>query len=70
MPDPEGMLDDIHALLPAGGNLLTSIWRHPTDIGLRRMLAARFELVDAVSARNLTDETGDNGWRVSWYRRS
>ena len=70
VPDPEGMLDDIHGLLPAGGNLLTSIWRHPTDVGLRRMLDARFELVDAVSARNLTDETGDHGWRVSWYRRS
>jgi 2-polyprenyl-3-methyl-5-hydroxy-6-metoxy-1,4-benzoquinol methylase len=69
VPDPEGMLDDIHGLLPAGGNLLTSIWRHPTDVGLRRMLDARFELVDAVSARNLTDETGDHGWRVSWYRR-
>jgi 2-polyprenyl-3-methyl-5-hydroxy-6-metoxy-1,4-benzoquinol methylase len=69
VPDPERLLDDIHTLLPDGGNLLTSIWRHPGDIGLRRMLDARFELVDVVSAQNLTDETGDHGWRVSWYRR-
>ena len=70
VPDPERLLDDIHGLLPSGGNLLTSIWRHPTDVGLRRMLDARFELVDAVTAHNLTDETGDHGWRVSWYRRT
>lgn len=70
VPGPERLLDDIHGVLPAGGNLLTSIWRHPTDVGLRRMLDARFELVDVVTAQNLTDETGDHGWRVSWYRRT
>jgi 2-polyprenyl-3-methyl-5-hydroxy-6-metoxy-1,4-benzoquinol methylase len=70
VPDPERLLDDIHGLLPSGGNLLTSIWRHPTDVGLRRMLDARFELVDVVAAQNLSDETGDHGWRVSWYRRT
>ena len=69
VPDPAGLIDDIHAVLPLGGNLLTSIWRHPTDVGLHRMLDARFDLVDAVAARNLTDETGDHGWRVSWHRR-
>jgi 2-polyprenyl-3-methyl-5-hydroxy-6-metoxy-1,4-benzoquinol methylase len=69
VPDPERLIDDAHTLLPPGGSLLTSIWRHPTDAGLHRMLDARFELVDAVLARNLTDETGDRGWRVSWHRR-
>lgn len=70
VPDPEQLLDDIHALLPPGGSLLASIWRHPTEVGLYRMLDARFELVDAVLARNLTDETRDHGWRVSWHRRA
>ena len=70
VPDPQRLLDDVHAILPPGGSLLASIWRHPTDVGLYRMLDARFELVDAVVARNLTDETGDRGWRVSWHRRT
>jgi len=68
-PDPARLLDDIQAMLPAGGNLLTSIWRHPTEVGLYRLIDARFELVDAVVARNLTAETGDPGWRVAWHRR-
>ena len=69
VPDPERLLDDIDSILPSGGSLLTSIWRHPSEVGLYRMLDARFELVDAVVARNLTDETGDHGWRISWHRR-
>jgi hypothetical protein len=69
VPDPEGMLDDIPRPAAAGGNLLPSIFGgiRPTW-GCDRMLDARFELVDAVSARNLTDdETGRTKqcWRVS-----
>lgn len=70
VPDPERLLDDIATILPPGGSLLASIWRHPAEVGLYRMLDSRFELVDAVVARNLTDETGDRGWRVSWHRRA
>lgn len=69
VPDPAALLDDIHRVLTPGGSLLTSIWRHPTEAGLHRMIDARFELVDAVVARNLTAETGDPGWRVAWHRR-
>ena len=69
VPDPERLIDDVHATLAPGGSMLASIWRHPTEVGLYRMLDARFELIDAVVARNLTDDTGDPGWRVSWHRR-
>lgn len=68
VPDPARLIDDVHTVLPPGGNLLTSIWRHPTEVGLYRLLDARFELVDAVAVRNVTDETGDRGWRIAWHR--
>jgi 2-polyprenyl-3-methyl-5-hydroxy-6-metoxy-1,4-benzoquinol methylase len=69
VPNPEQLLDDIRATLPVGGSLLTSIWRHPTEVGLYRLIDARFELEDAVVARDLMAETGDPGWRVAWHRR-
>jgi len=69
LPDPGAFLDRLERHIAPGGNLLVSLWRHPLAVGLHRMLDARFDLVDAVEARNLTDEKRDPGWRVSWHRR-
>jgi 2-polyprenyl-6-hydroxyphenyl methylase/3-demethylubiquinone-9 3-methyltransferase len=69
LPDPEAFLDRLTRHVAPGGHLLVSLWRHPLAVGLHRMLDERFELVDAVEARNLTDEKRDPGWRVSWHRR-
>ena len=68
LPDPGAFLDGLERHLAPDGDLLVSLWRHPLAVGLHRMLDERFDLVDAVEAKNLTDEKRDPGWRVSWHR--
>jgi hypothetical protein len=68
LPDLGRQLDRMRSLLPTGGHLLTSDIRHPGDVGLRRMLAERFELVNAVE---LSDGAGGarRRRRVAAYRK-
>lgn len=68
VPDPAGTLDAVAGELHPGAHVLTSIWRHASERGLYRLLDERFELVDAVVARNAVDERSDRGWRVAWHR--
>jgi 2-polyprenyl-3-methyl-5-hydroxy-6-metoxy-1,4-benzoquinol methylase len=55
VPDPEAILDRVRALMEPGGYFMTSNMRHPGDIGLRRMIAERFELLVAADIRNRSD---------------
>jgi SAM-dependent methyltransferase len=69
VPDPVAMLDVVHRLVRPGGHLVTSIWRHPGDQQLWRLVDARFSPVDAVVARNESNRIGSRGWRVACHRR-
>lgn len=65
VPDAARLLDTIPAVLKPGGHLLTSIWHHPGDTALHKMLGRRFRLVDAVDVKNVT--TGGKSFRVACY---
>jgi 2-polyprenyl-3-methyl-5-hydroxy-6-metoxy-1,4-benzoquinol methylase len=69
VPDPARYVDGVHGHLVPGGHLLVSILRHPSDFALHRLLDERFELLDAVEARNLTSWRSRR-WRVSCHRRT
>jgi 2-polyprenyl-3-methyl-5-hydroxy-6-metoxy-1,4-benzoquinol methylase len=66
VPDPRAAIDDLHGAVRPGGHLLVSIWSHPGDRALFRLLEKRFELVDSVFARNAFRRRGN---RVSLYAR-
>jgi 2-polyprenyl-6-hydroxyphenyl methylase/3-demethylubiquinone-9 3-methyltransferase len=68
LPDPGRQLDRIRDLLRPGGHVLTSSIRHPGDVGLERLLRARFDVVDAVEIANRTGR-GTRRRRVGAYRR-
>lgn len=68
VPNPARYLDRVVEQVRPGGHLLVSLWRHPGDVGLHRLLDERFQLVDAVAARNLTSFRSRR-WRLSCHRR-
>jgi 2-polyprenyl-3-methyl-5-hydroxy-6-metoxy-1,4-benzoquinol methylase len=68
LPQPARQLDRIRDLVRPGGHMLTSHIRHPGDVGLYRLIAERFELIDAVDLRNLA--AGAHPRRVAAYRRT
>lgn len=68
--EPSKLVGRAFELLRPGGHLLSSNFRHPGDRGLHRMLDERFELLDAVEARNLTGPgRRKRRWRVTCHRR-
>jgi SAM-dependent methyltransferase len=64
--DPGATLDRIAARLTPGGHVLTSIWRHPGDAALQRLLDARFERVGATEVRSRLNRR--RRWRISLHR--
>ena len=68
LPEPARQLDRIRDLVTPGGHVLTSHIRHPGDVGLYRLIAERFELIDAVQLRN--QAAGAHRRRVAAYRRA
>jgi 2-polyprenyl-6-hydroxyphenyl methylase/3-demethylubiquinone-9 3-methyltransferase len=70
VPDPAALADDLVRAVRPGGHLLTSIWRHPGDQVLWRLLDARFQRVDEVVVRNPANMKGRDGWRVTMHRAS
>jgi len=70
VPDPQALVARVHELVVPGGLLLTSIWRHPGDRQLWRMVDERFEQLDAVTARNVANPLNRRGWRVACHRRA
>lgn len=69
-PSPPQMLDHVASLLHDGGLLLTSMWRHPGDRALWRLLDQRFEALDAVRVSNEASRLAPKGWRISCHRKS
>jgi 2-polyprenyl-6-hydroxyphenyl methylase/3-demethylubiquinone-9 3-methyltransferase len=66
--DPEAILDDALRLVRPGGHVVSSVWRHPGDQALLRMIDNRYDIVDAVDVRNLTGRRRAR-WRISCHRR-
>jgi SAM-dependent methyltransferase len=65
---PARMLDHVGECLRAGGLLLTSIWRHPGDRSLWRLLDQRFEALDVVRVCNESSRLAPDGWPISCHR--
>ena len=63
---PDDLLAVLRDAIVPGGHLLTSIWRHPGDAVLHRMVEARFDFVDGVSLASLS-QVGRR-WRVALHR--
>jgi 2-polyprenyl-6-hydroxyphenyl methylase/3-demethylubiquinone-9 3-methyltransferase len=68
IPDPGVFLDQVRQHVTPGGHLLVSVLRRPTHFVIHRLLAERFELVDALDVRNLTSWRSRR-WRISCHRR-
>lgn len=66
--DADGFLAHVAGWLRPGGRLLTSMWRHPGDTQLWKLVDARFELVDRVDVRSERNTTAPRGWRVACHR--
>jgi 2-polyprenyl-3-methyl-5-hydroxy-6-metoxy-1,4-benzoquinol methylase len=65
--DVEEFLDAVAQVLKPGGLFLTSIWRHPGDSALHRMVDKRFELVARHEVTSLTKR--GRRYRVACHRR-
>jgi SAM-dependent methyltransferase len=68
-PDPTAMLDRVAALLADDGILVTSMWRHPADRLLWRLIDDRFHPLDKVWIRNEASKLARRGWSVACHRR-
>lgn len=69
VPDYEKLLERMEQMLVERGHLLVSIFGHPGDFVLWRLLEERFELVDRVRTRNERNRIGWWGWTVAWLRK-
>jgi 2-polyprenyl-6-hydroxyphenyl methylase/3-demethylubiquinone-9 3-methyltransferase len=65
VPDPQAFLERLWHVLNPGGHLLVSIFRHPGDFVLWRLLEERFGLVDRVWVRNERNRIGWRGWGLA-----
>lgn len=68
VPEPEALVDGVMGVLKPGGIVLTSIWRHPGDRVLWRLLDERLERVDLVKVRNGSSRLARFGWQVGCHR--
>ncbi|QEC48500.1 class I SAM-dependent methyltransferase [Baekduia soli] len=67
--EPETFLARIEACLASAGVLVVSMWRHPGDRSLWRLVDDRFPRIDRVEARNRANPVNRRGWWVSAHRR-
>jgi SAM-dependent methyltransferase len=65
--DAGEFLDHVRELLEPGGHVLTAIWRHVGDTHLHRRLDERFQLVDRVLVKQLSDRRRSR-WLVACHR--
>jgi len=68
MQSPRTLLERVASVLRPGGIVLTSIWRHPGDRALWRLLDSEFQLVSAARTRTEGNQHNRLGWRVSCHR--
>ena len=66
--EPRALLRQIGAALRPGGLVLTSIWRHPGDRALWRLLDEELAFVAAARIRAERNPFNRLGWRVSCHR--
>lgn len=67
LDDAEAFLARVAGWLRPGGRVLTSMWRHPGDGQLWRLVDARFELADRVDVRSERNTMSPRGWRVACH---
>ncbi len=67
-PSPRALIRRIASILPSGGLVLSSIWRHAGDRALWRLLDEELELVAASMTRAMNNPYNRRGWRVSCHR--
>jgi SAM-dependent methyltransferase len=68
MQSPRTLLERVASVLRPGGLVLTSIWRHPGDRALWRLLDGELQLVSAARTRTEGNRHNRLGWRVSCHR--
>ena len=68
MRSPRTLLERVASAIRPDGIVLTSIWRHPGDRALWRLLDGEFELVSAARTRTEGNRHNRLGWRVSCHR--
>ena len=68
MRSPRTLLERVASVIRPGGLVLTSIWRHPGDRALWRLLDREFELVCAARTRAENNPYNRLGWRISCHR--
>ena len=68
MPSPGALLQRVASIIRPGGVVLTSIWRHPGDRALWRLLDREFQLVCASRTRSENNPYNRRGWRNSCHR--
>ena len=68
LDDASAFLTRVAGWLRPGGRVLTSMWRHPGDRQLWRVVDERFELVDRVDVRSERNTMSRRGWRVACHR--
>ena len=67
-PAPRALLRRVASIVRPGGLVLTSIWRHPGDRALWRLLDDELERVSASQTRAENNAFNRRGWRVSCHR--
>jgi len=69
-PSPHALLERVASVARPGGLVLTSIWRHPGDETLWRLLDREFRLVAACQIGAEMNPYNRRGWRVSCHAAS
>lgn len=68
VPEPRAFLESMRRRLTSSGIVLVSMWRHPGDRSLWRVVDTDLNLVDRVEARNRANQMNTRGWTVAAYR--
>jgi 2-polyprenyl-3-methyl-5-hydroxy-6-metoxy-1,4-benzoquinol methylase len=63
--DPRAQLGRVAALLNPGGVVVISMWRHPGDRSIWKMVEDAFDIVDRVEVRNRANAMNARGWIVA-----
>lgn len=66
--DPDEFLERVERLVRPGGLVIVSMWRHPGDRHLWRVVDDRWDRLDRVEVCNRDNEVNGRGWRIAAYR--
>jgi 2-polyprenyl-6-hydroxyphenyl methylase/3-demethylubiquinone-9 3-methyltransferase len=64
--DARGLLKGLRDILEPEGVLVVSMWRHPGDRFLWRIIDDEFPIVDRVEARNSANAVNRRGWALAY----